>query len=135
MEKDILVGMIELRRDVIECKRTDTVTTRTKDVVWDQIATEFNAVGLSKRTSKQIRLWWDNQKKRARSRLAQNRVNTVKTGGGPCDWTTDPWDERIAGIAASNFVPLQNDFDCDASYTDTLDPQALVTLFVSIYSI
>ena len=74
-EMDILMGMIELHRGVIECKRTDTVTTRAKDVVWEQVATEFNAVGLSKRSAKQIRLWWDNQKKRARSRLAQNKVS------------------------------------------------------------
>lgn len=132
-EKDVLMSMIELHRDVIECKRTDTVTTRNKDVVWDKISTEFNALGLSKRTAKQIRLWWENQKKRARSRLAQNRVNTVKTGGGPCEWSSDPWDERVAGIVASNFMPLKNEFDCDALYTETLDPQALMALFVSIY--
>jgi hypothetical protein len=116
-EKEIVLALDEGYRGVIECKRTDTVTTKLKDETWRQLAEQYNSKPtVLKRSAKQLRLWWDNQKKRSRSRMADNKVKRVKTGGGPCDWTSDVWDERVASISAANFEPLVNAFDSDAAY-------------------
>ena len=117
-EKEMVMSLIEAYRAVLECKRSDTVTTRLKEETWGQLAEQYNALPhVAKRSAKQLRLWWENQKKRSRSRIADGKVKRVKTGGGPCDWTFDVWDERVASMSVSNFQSLTNDFDSDATYS------------------
>jgi Myb/SANT-like DNA-binding domain len=74
-EKEAALSCIELNRAVLECKKTDTVSSKMKELAWENVASQYNALPyVLKRTAKQLRLWWDNQKKRARSRLADHKV-------------------------------------------------------------
>lgn len=76
VESELLLVCIEQYRAIIECKKTDGVTAKAKDEAWKMVSDTFSALpNVSRRTSKQLRLWWDNQKKRTRLRLADNKVN------------------------------------------------------------
>lgn len=116
-EKEILLALIEMHKGLLECKRTDTVTSKAKLEEWERVASEFNAMhGVGQRTGKQLRLWWENQKKRSRNRLADVKVQQSKTGGGTCSAKFSDWDERVADISGAKFQPLANVFDSDANY-------------------
>jgi len=83
------------------------------------VADQFNAVvGVSKRNAKQLQCWWENQKKRARRNIADNRVKLFATGGGPSEIKSqsDSWDEKVASISSCTLFPLESMFDSDAEY-------------------
>jgi len=118
-EKDVLFGLIESNKGVLESKKTDALSVLAKKQAWVELADQFNAVnGVSKRSHKQLQCWWDNQKKRARRNIADNRVKIFATGGGPCTGTvtSDSWDEKVASISSATLFPLENIFDSDAEY-------------------
>jgi len=56
-EKDTVLALIETHRSVIECKRTDAVSNNAKEEAWNTLAQQYNALGQSKRSAKQLRLW------------------------------------------------------------------------------
>jgi hypothetical protein len=74
-EKESALACIESYRSVVECKKTDSISAKEKEEAWSLISNHFNALPhVSKRSAKQLRLWWDNQKKRSRSRMADHKV-------------------------------------------------------------
>ena len=88
--KDVAFPLIDSQKDVLESKKTDVATVLTKKAAWAELAEQFNAVsGMCKRDSKQLQCWWENQEKRARQNIADNRVKTLATGSGPCSITFD----------------------------------------------
>lgn len=42
-EKNNLIDIVSKHYSIIECKKTDALSTRTKNEQWGKIATEFNA--------------------------------------------------------------------------------------------
>ncbi|KOB73774.1 Uncharacterized protein OBRU01_06074 [Operophtera brumata] len=76
-------GLLELIRlhPVITSKGNNATNNRQKILVWDQITDAFNATcGAFPRTSKQLRLKWENLKKNARRRSSDIRSNRGKRG-------------------------------------------------------
>ncbi len=55
VEREMIVQLVQKYQEVIENKRTDAVTSAHKEKVWQKIATEFNAVGVNKKDSKQLK--------------------------------------------------------------------------------
>lgn len=65
-ERVILAELVKEHRDIIECKKTDCTSIKTKQVAWESIALKFNAQPevSAKRSSGQLKKCWDNIKQR-----------------------------------------------------------------------
>ncbi|XP_047041246.1 uncharacterized protein LOC124645475 [Helicoverpa zea] len=78
----LLVDLIE-RNPIIRSKETNATTNRTKDDAWTSLAHEFNARSKSVTLIKeQLKLKWDDLKKRAGKRSPRIQLNNLKTAGG-----------------------------------------------------
>jgi len=53
-ERELLVDLVS-QSSVVECKRTDGLTTREKDAAWLTVAEQFNAVSTVKRNHRQLK--------------------------------------------------------------------------------
>jgi Myb/SANT-like DNA-binding domain len=64
-EKSILLSLIRDKKTIVESKKTDFGTTGKKQKAWDEISVKFSSQpNCSAKSSKQIKAWWDNTKKR-----------------------------------------------------------------------
>jgi Myb/SANT-like DNA-binding domain len=76
-ERETLVGIIEKNSEIVENKKTDSLSSKLKDAAWVAIAEEFSSMpeGATKRSAVQLKLWWQNQKKRARKQIADSKAS------------------------------------------------------------
>ena len=76
-EKETLITVIEKHAGIVEDKRTDSTSSKLKDAAWVAIADEFSSMpeGATKRSAAQLKLWWQNQKKRARKQIADSKAS------------------------------------------------------------
>ena len=85
-EKEILVNIIEdhPRKDLTTNRNNDKETCKQMKIFWNEIAESFNsASGISEPyESEQLRICFRNLSTRAKSAQAENKKETIKTGGG-----------------------------------------------------
>lgn len=78
-EIKILMKLVFAHIDIIECKKTDSETWRVKDIVWNNVAENFNNwSGTVKRSVETIRQKYDSVKKIARKKDAKNKEEEGK---------------------------------------------------------
>jgi len=66
-------SLIKSQKDILESKKTDSISVLRKKAAWAEVAEQFNAVsGGTKRDCKQLQCWQENQKKCARQNFADN---------------------------------------------------------------
>ena len=84
-EKNILIHIIEKYQDVIECKKTDKVSVQEREKVWEGIAQEFNEIVLAEpvRTSRQLKMCYENLKRRIRKEVFAEEQKPVKSNIDP----------------------------------------------------
>lgn len=83
-EIDILISCFEPKKNIIECKKSDTVTQREKDLVWLKIEKKFNAEsGVYHHDWKTLKSKYDNPKKTSKSKWADDNKYVLGIGGGP----------------------------------------------------
>lgn len=73
-EKEILLDLVEIYKDIIENKRTDSVTIEKKRRIWAEITVKFNekaTTGL--RTDEQLKSLYDNLKRKVRKDLLKDK--------------------------------------------------------------
>lgn len=76
-EKEVLINICIKYKPIIENKRTDGVSNKQKNIAWDNIAKEFNASGVNvPRSTKQLRTFYDNLKKRIKRQTADEKVSS-----------------------------------------------------------
>jgi Myb/SANT-like DNA-binding domain len=54
-DRDILVDLVGKYGDILECKKTDTVTWRQKEDAWKKVEFDYNAVSTNAREWKQLK--------------------------------------------------------------------------------
>jgi hypothetical protein len=116
-EKRICLELANKYKNVIENKKTDATSKIEKDEAWNKIADEFNKLcpSLIGRTSSHLKNFFDNQKRSARKRAADNRMEIMRTGGGPSAAKDDPLiDMTLAIINKKTVSGLSSRFDDDA---------------------
>lgn len=129
-EQQKLLDIVEQYVTIIENKRTNTVTVKEKMQTWEIIAQRFNsAPDTTCREARQLRRCYENLKKRSRKVVAQQRAETIRTGGGGRDpprggdgeqlTTTEATEHvetahRVAAMLVDQFAPNENAFDSDA---------------------
>lgn len=80
-DKTRLVDIVANYVHVIECKLTDGTTKNEKNQAWEMIAEDFNAQsGTCPRTATSLRTCYDNEKKRARKAVGDEKVDIFRTG-------------------------------------------------------
>jgi hypothetical protein len=84
-EKNILIHIIEKYQDIIECKKTDKVSVQEREKVWEGIAQEFNEIVLAEpvRTSRQLKMCYENLKRRIRKEVCADEPKPVKNNIDP----------------------------------------------------
>lgn len=77
-EKLLLLQMCEVDTIIIENKKTDSVSVREKNAVWEKITNNFNANSLlCQRTPSQLRTLYDNIKQDAKKKYLEEQVSVI----------------------------------------------------------
>ncbi|KAK3891804.1 hypothetical protein Pcinc_004274 [Petrolisthes cinctipes] len=80
----------------------------------EEIVEEFNVQGLGpKRTLQQLKSAWERIKMRAKKVKADNRRESMKTGGGPAPKDLPEDDNKVLDILSEEIDDIGCDFDCD----------------------
>jgi Myb/SANT-like DNA-binding domain len=109
-EISLLVDLVLKFQEVLECKKTDAVTSKEKDEVWGVLAIEFNAnSGTVPRSASNLKTKFENLKKVLRRKLAYEKCEVLKTGGGGfTPLVLDPVLEKLKGILSVSEDGLHN---------------------------
>lgn len=68
-------------KDILENKRSDSVTSKDKEYYWKTIEKKFNAISSTDfRSSEVLKSCWDNLKKKTRKFFAEEKIKLYKTG-------------------------------------------------------
>lgn len=71
-EKNNLIDLVAKHFSIIECKKTDSISTKAKNHQWSKIAKEFNATSaFMEREWQVLKNLWENLKKKAKSTISQ----------------------------------------------------------------
>ncbi|XP_078486489.1 myb/SANT-like DNA-binding domain-containing protein 3, partial [Ciona intestinalis] len=87
-------------KKVIECKKTDAVSSKQKDAAWQDVAQQFNACTSSAaRNPSHLMTAWRNLKTRGKKYSAARRRETFRTGGCP-----PPKEDELSARFCGKFV-------------------------------
>ena len=85
-------------KNVIECKKTDALSTTQKCTTWKSLTSDFNAASPEgARSVAQLQALWKNQKAKYKQSKAKERRERNQTGGGSC-----PCPDKSPVIALEN---------------------------------
>lgn len=114
-EIDVLVSTLQQYKHIIECKKTDATTWRDKDNAWEKITEILNSSsGEVFRPKKSLKAKYEDMKKNIRKKLAHNRSEQFKTGGGEPEmqFLTNA-EDNILSILPSSLEGLPSVWDSD----------------------
>ncbi|XP_018568414.1 uncharacterized protein LOC108908762 [Anoplophora glabripennis] len=114
-EERILLDIVYKHKEIIECKKTDTVMNRKKVEIWVGITKEFNAVsGETFRDAKTLKNKYENLKKRTKHKAAEERQALLRTGGGPyIESKMDSTETKILDLLGVRAKGMQSEFGDD----------------------
>ncbi|CAH0560424.1 unnamed protein product [Brassicogethes aeneus] len=104
--------------NVKECKKSGAVTWKQKEDAWKKIEGEFNSgvKSTSYKNMKNLKVKYNNLKKKTKQKYSQNKRCTLQTGGGSFDTKTILFtdvDETIKSIIGPQITGIQNEYDSD----------------------
>ncbi|XP_069705819.1 myb/SANT-like DNA-binding domain-containing protein 3 isoform X1 [Periplaneta americana] len=113
----LLLNIIESFMHIIENKKTDSVWVKQKEEAWKKIASEFNEAtyGVA-RTPQQLKIAYENYKRRTNKLAADDKAELYKSGGGTFKRKLDADGERLISRLNSHFTPANNPCDSDGQY-------------------
>lgn len=82
-EKVLVVELLRKYMHIIECKKTDTQSNKTKLAAWVQVAEEFNSYSNTYRNFKTSKSKYENLKMITNKKIAEEKCFVRGTGGGP----------------------------------------------------
>ncbi|KAH8026445.1 hypothetical protein HPB51_020555 [Rhipicephalus microplus] len=83
-ERELLVNLATRHKAVIENKRTDALTERAKDSVWEKLTSEYNSQpGIRRVTLAQLRKLWDTEKSKWKKKQSEEKRNLYATVVAP----------------------------------------------------
>ncbi|CAD7006149.1 uncharacterized protein LOC101457713 [Ceratitis capitata] len=95
-EEDFLWQLVDLRKNVLENKKTDRITTAKKTKAWIDLEEEFNKkFGHIFRNAKELRTKYDNLKKKRRKEHIAMAGKRYGIGGGIKDLTAATNNDRV----------------------------------------
>lgn len=113
-EVRILTEIVAKYKHILENKKTDTVTNREKEASWEKVAKLFNSSsGGTARSVSTLKLKYEGVKKALKKKVAINRQELYKTGGGAHSQIPYSDVENQILAMASNVDGLHNRHDSD----------------------
>ncbi|KAL4719379.1 hypothetical protein ACJJTC_009390 [Scirpophaga incertulas] len=116
-EKQTLIELVERHFDIVENKKTDSVSIKLKNEEWQKIATEFNAISsIHPRDWGVLKNCWENLKKRAKQCQTSRNQHFLGTGGGPPKKIIeDPAIDRVLELIQTRITGFTNSYDSDGT--------------------
>lgn len=109
-DKVLLVELVEENKLVIECKKTDSISNKTKNETWEKITKVYNSRrNGGEKTSHQLKTAFKNLKGKVRKEVANDRTEIYKTGGGVSNIKLN--DNPLMSIVAKSVTPNKNYYD------------------------
>ncbi|VDI81051.1 Hypothetical predicted protein [Mytilus galloprovincialis] len=96
-EITLLQELVEKDEFVLKSKQTNTITNNKKNEKWAEICSKINAMGLQKRTVKQVIYKWGNLQQNAKKIYSEVKKQRKLTGGGPAPKPPSAQEEKITG--------------------------------------
>ncbi|KAK9700651.1 Myb/SANT-like DNA-binding domain [Popillia japonica] len=115
METGFLIDVVIRHIEIVENKKTDAVTWKEKEVVWNKIAEELQAIaGTTDRTSAILRSKYESIKQNIKSKLTKNKTEIFKTGGGSAELSVlTSYEQKLMGYIQINLHGIPCNFDSD----------------------
>lgn len=115
-EVRLLINIASKYASVVENKETDAVSWKAKKDIWDEIAMEFNSQsGCTYREPVVIRLKYDCLKRDLKKKVATNRLEVYKTGGGQAQiLNLNDYEEKLLQLIKFSVEGLTSRHDSDA---------------------
>ena len=84
-EIELLKTLVHKRWDKIECKKSDSLTWKQKQLSWEDLSEEYNSNNrsLEYRSVNILKKKWDNLKKALKQKVTAEKSYIKGTGGGP----------------------------------------------------
>nr|CAD7446456.1 unnamed protein product [Timema bartmani] len=102
---------------IIENKKTYAVTSKQKEVAWKSLADDFNKnTTCVQRSSEQLKIYYENYKRRVKKATSDDKVELYKIGGGTFTKQLDDEGAKLMALLKPQFVPLVSLNDSDAGY-------------------
>ena len=119
-EKEKLINIIQGYKDIIENKKTDSVSIKCKKETWQKICAEFNAASpnLQYRPVESLKKCYEKQKEDLRKRYANAKKELYTTGGGPQIKNDNPLDDLLMSC-----INTKSDKGLGSSYDSNSVPQ------------
>ncbi|XP_042149130.1 myb/SANT-like DNA-binding domain-containing protein 3 isoform X2 [Ixodes scapularis] len=129
-EISILSGLVGKHKTIIECKKTDSVSSNLKNETWEKLCNEYNCLpGVSPRDSNQLKKCWGNLKQKWKNERSDEKRKTHKTGGGPPPTPMSAISVLVGAVAGHMATRLDNDNDSDgAAYLPPVQNEPVVRL-------
>lgn len=114
-EIDLLLDLVKERKNILENKKTDAVTTRDKENCWKEISNEFNQrSGKFERNWTELRMKYSNLKKTCKKKFSEEKKYSTDTGGGPSKPSTiTSVDFEIKSMLGDQVEGMESNFDSD----------------------
>lgn len=130
-EEQLLIGLVNKYKGVIECKKSNTVSWKEKELTWKKIEKEFNSNCKNGfRSMKNLKEKYNNLKKRTKQKWAEEKKLVLQTGGGSYKPPLDTeMDNTIKDILGEQLTGLSNDYDSDKnviSQEPGQEPEAII---------
>lgn len=118
-EEQLLIKLVEKYKNIVECKKSNSVTWKEKERGWHSIESEFNSSsGKCFRSVKNLKEKYNNIKKKTKQKWAQEKKMVLKTGGGCYSLPNESnVDNVMKDILGEQLTGLANNYDDDRSFT------------------
>ncbi|XP_054272721.1 myb/SANT-like DNA-binding domain-containing protein 3 [Macrosteles quadrilineatus] len=119
-EKRNLILLVEKHFEIIECKKTDALSSRAKHNEWLLIANQFNSItDHIPRDASSLKTLWDNLKKKAKQSMTVINSNRYATGGGPSNEPKEDSNiDKVISLIKTNVEGFSNIYDSDVALLD-----------------
>ncbi|XP_073819848.1 uncharacterized protein [Musca autumnalis] len=112
-EELLLVKLVEEQRNVIENKKSDSVVWKQKEEAWKKIEDDLAANIGTRRPWRTLRDKYDVMKRRSKSEIAEQKLQTYRTGGGSATCKVSTVSEKIASMLGDSATGFENTYDSD----------------------
>uniref|UniRef100_T1L2T6 Regulatory protein zeste n=1 Tax=Tetranychus urticae TaxID=32264 RepID=T1L2T6_TETUR len=118
-EKELLVSLIEdhPKKELTTNRNNDKDTSIAKKNFWCEIAQSFNNASGNETTfnGDQLKVCFKNMVTRAKNAQAENKKETIKTGGGQKESEIGSINSKVINVIGDTIKPYDNQFDSDAN--------------------
>ncbi|XP_047523599.1 uncharacterized protein LOC125062026 isoform X2 [Pieris napi] len=114
-EVALLTSLVADHKNILENKKSDSVTWQEKEQCWKTLEALFNSTsGVNFRSAKTLKGKYEGLKRATRKKSALIHAETYRTGGGPSAATPlTPIEEKVKDMILLSVEGIESQFDSD----------------------